>query len=115
MPAVVISMESERVDNGRLLDHLNSEVALEKPEIRCTDRNIPINNNCTVDEQQFGIPEGGRDFQDEGDESDAPPTGSRRRLPSTELVWIELGTGDVDRYEGEEGNNVDADETQVES
>jgi len=32
-PAVVISVEAPRVDNDILLDHLTSEVALEKSEI----------------------------------------------------------------------------------
>jgi len=55
-PAVVISVEEARVDNAILLDHLTSEVALEEPEIRSTDPNIPIDNNCTDDELHFGIP-----------------------------------------------------------
>jgi hypothetical protein len=49
MPAVGISMEAARVDNGILFDSLASEVALEQPEIGITDRNIPLDNNCTED------------------------------------------------------------------
>jgi len=48
-PTAVISVEAARVDNAILLDYLTSEVALEEPEIRSTDPNIPINNNCTDD------------------------------------------------------------------
>ena len=44
-PAVVISVEAARVDNGVLLDYLASEVALEEPEIGSTDPNILIDNN----------------------------------------------------------------------
>jgi hypothetical protein len=79
MPTVVISVEAARVDNAILLDYLTSEVALEEPEIRSTDPTIPIDNNCTDDELHFGMPGGSRDFEDEGDESDAIPNASRRR------------------------------------
>jgi len=68
-PAVVISVEAARVDNVILLDYLASDVALEEPEIRSTDPNIPIDNNCTNDELHFGMPGGTRDSEDEGDES----------------------------------------------
>jgi len=61
-PAVVISVETARVDNAILLDHLTSEVALEEPEIRSTDPNIPIDNNCTDDELHFGIPGDSADY-----------------------------------------------------
>ena len=77
-PAVVISMEAVRVDNAILLDYLTSEVAIEEPEIGSTDPNIPMDNNCTDDEQHFGMPGGSGDFEDEGDESDTIPTASRR-------------------------------------
>jgi hypothetical protein len=49
MPAMVISVEAARVGNAILLYFLTSEVALEEPEIRSTDPNIPIDNNCTDD------------------------------------------------------------------
>ena len=45
-PSVVISTDSAHVDNALLLQYMTSEVALEEPEIRSTDRNIPIDNNC---------------------------------------------------------------------
>jgi hypothetical protein len=111
-PAVVISVEAARVDNAILLDYLTSEVALEEPEIGSTDPNIPIDNNCTDDELHFGMPGGSGDFEDEGDESDdrdAIPTASRRRRPATELERFDLGTSDVDGYEGEDGDDADAD------
>jgi len=111
-PAVVISVEAARVDNAIPLDHLTSEVALEEPEIGSTDPNIPIDNNCTDDELHFEMPGGSRDYEDEGnetDECDAIPTASRRQRPTTELERFDLGTSDVDGYEGEDGNDVDAD------
>jgi hypothetical protein len=79
-PAVVISMEAAHVDNAILLDYLASEVALEEPEIRSTDPNILIDNNCMDDELHFGMPGGSGNYEDEGDESnlhDAIPTASR--------------------------------------
>jgi len=112
-PAVVISVEAARVDNAILLDYLTSEVVLEEPEIRSTDPNIPIDNNCTDDELHFGMSGGSGDYQDEGDESDvrnAIPTASRRRRPATELERFNLRTSDVDGYEGEDGNDAYADE-----
>ena len=81
MPAVVISVEAAHVDNAIRLDHLTFKVALEEPEIRSTDPNIPIDNNCTDDELHFGMARGSGDYQDEGDESDerdAIPTASWR-------------------------------------
>ena len=109
-PAVVISVEAARVDNAILLDYLASEVALEEPEIGSTDPNIPIDNNCTDDELHFGMPGGSGDFEDEGDESDAITTANRRRRAATELERFDLGTSDVDGYEGEDGDDADADE-----
>jgi len=56
------------------------------------------------------MPGGSGDFEDEGDESNAIPTASRRQRAATELEWFELGTSDVDGYEGEDGNDADADQ-----
>jgi hypothetical protein len=109
-PAVVISVEAARVDNAILLDYLTSEVSLEEPGIGSTDSNIPIDNNCTDDELHFGMPGDSEDFEDEGDESDAIPTASRSRQAATELERFDLGTSDVDGYEGEDGDDADADE-----
>jgi len=81
MPAVVISVEAAHVDNAILLDYLTSEVALEEHEIRSTDRNILIDNNCRDDKLHLGMPEGSVDYNDECDESDrcnAIPTASWR-------------------------------------
>jgi hypothetical protein len=50
------------------------------------------------------------DYDDQGDERevrDTIPTASRRRRPATELERFDLGTFDVDGYEGEDGDNVD--------
>jgi len=109
-PAVVISVEAARVDNDILLDYLTSEVALEEPEIRSTDSTIPIDNNCTDDELHFGMLGSSGHFKDEGDKSDAIPTASLRRRAVTELERFDLGTSDVDGYEGEDGDDADADE-----
>jgi hypothetical protein len=64
------------------------------------------------DELHFGMPGGSGDYEDEGDDSDihnANPTANRRRRPATELERFDLGTSDVDGYEGEDGDDVDAD------
>jgi hypothetical protein len=116
-PAVVISTEAASVDNAILLDYLTSEVALEEPEIGSTDPNIPIDNHCTDDKLHFGMPGGNRGYEDEGDESDehdAIRTASRRRRPMTGLDRFYLGTIDVDRYEGEDGEDAEADAHQEE-
>jgi len=120
-PAMVISMEAAPVDNAILLDYLASEVALEECEIGSTDPNITIDNNCTDDKLNFAMPGGSGDSKDEGDESDdrdAIPTASRRRRRAKELERFDLGSSDVDgyegengdRYEGEDGDDADADE-----
>jgi len=112
-PAMVISVEAARVDNAILLDYLASQVALEEPEIGSTDPNVPIDNDCTHDKLHFAMPGGSGDYEDEGDESDvgdAIPITSRCQRPSTELRRFDLGTSDVHGYEGEDGNNADADE-----
>jgi len=109
-PAVVISVEAAHVDNAILLDYLTSEVALEEPAIRNTSPNIPIGNNWTDDELHFRMPAGRGDFEDEGDKSDAIPTASRRRRAATGLERFDLGTSDVDGYEGKDGDDADADE-----
>jgi len=109
-PAAVISVEAARVVNAILLDYLTSEVALEAPEVGSTDPNIPMDNNYTDDELHFEMPGGSGDFKDEGDESDAIPTASRRRRAVTELEMFDLGTSDVEGYEGEDGDDADADE-----
>jgi len=112
-PAAVISTEAARVDNAILLDYLTSKVALEEPEIGSTDPNIPMDNNCTDDELHFAMPGGCEDYDDEGDEinkSDAIPTAHRRQRAATELEWFDLGTSDVDGYEGDDDDDPDADE-----
>jgi hypothetical protein len=109
-PAIVISVNAARVDNAILLDYLTSEVVIEEPEIESTHPNIPIDNNCMDDELQFGLPGGSGDFDDEGDESDAIPTPSRRRRAAADLERFDLATSDVDVYEGEDGNDVDEEE-----
>jgi hypothetical protein len=112
-PTMVISTEAAQVDNAILLDYWTSEVALMEPEIGSTDRNIPIDKNCTDDELHFGMPEGCKDYDDEGetlDKRDAIPTGSWRRLAATQLARFDHGTSDKDGYEGDNGDDANADE-----
>jgi hypothetical protein len=115
MPAVVISVQAARVDNSILRGYLTSEVELEKPEIRCTDPNIPKYNNCTNDHLHFGMPVGSGDVDDEAEQSDAIPTTSRRRRAGTGPERVDLGTTDFDGYEGEDGDDADADEEEERS
>jgi len=92
---------------------LTSDVALEEPKIGSTDTNIPRDNNCRDDQLPFGMPGGSGDYEDEGDESDerdAIPTARGRRLSVTELERFDLGTSDVDGYEGDDGDYADADQ-----
>jgi len=59
------------------------------------------------------MPGGGGDCEDEGDESnkrDGISAASRQRQPATELKRFDLGTSDVDGYEGDDGDDADADE-----
>ena len=112
-PAEVISTEAARVDNAILLDYLTSMVALEESEIGSTDPNIPIDTNCTDDELHFAMPVGCEDYDDNGgkmDVIDAIPTTIQPRWAATELERFDLGTSDVDRYESDNGDNVNADE-----
>jgi hypothetical protein len=111
--AAVISMEAARVENAIHLDYLTSEVALEEPEMGSTDPNLPIDNNFTDNEVHFGMPGGCEDCDNESgefDKSDAIPTASRQQQAAAELERIDLGTSDVDGYEGNDGDDADADE-----
>ena len=62
------------------------------------------------DELYFGMPGNSRDYEDdcdEGDKRDIIPTTSRQGWDLTELERIDLGTGNLDRYEGGNGNDAD--------
>ena len=86
--AMVISVEAARVDNAIVPDYLTSEVALEEPEIGRTDPNILINNNCTDNELQFGLPAGSGDYEGDCDEWDGCsliPTACQQWRHTTEL------------------------------
>ena len=109
-PAMVISVEAARVDNAILLDNLTSEVGLEEPEIGSTDQNIPIDNYCMNDELRYRMRGGSWDFEDDGDERNAIPSASQWKRATTELERFDLETSDVDGYDGEDGNDADADE-----
>jgi len=47
---------------------------------------------------------------DECDKHDAIPTASRQRWATTELERFDLGTSDVEGYEGKDGDNADEEE-----
>jgi hypothetical protein len=53
------------------------------------------------------MPGGSRDFENEYDQRDAIPTYRRRRQAVTELERFDLGTGNVDKYQGKDGNDAD--------
>jgi hypothetical protein len=115
MPAVVISLETPRVDNAICLDNLTSEVAVEEPEITITNPIIPIDNNCTDNKLHLGMPGGIRDDKDESDkcdERDTIPTTSQPRRAVTELKRFGWGIRGVNGYEGEDSvdANVDVEE-----
>jgi hypothetical protein len=79
--AEVISTEGVYVDNAILPDYLTLEVAHEQPDIRSTDPNIPIRNNCTCHKLPFGMPRHSEDYAGEGDkieEHNTFPTASQR-------------------------------------
>ena len=112
MPAKVISTEAAGVENGIHLDYFTSEVALEESEIRSTDPDIPMDNNYMHNELHFQMPWGCVEYNDEGDEidnSDAIPTSSWRRQAATALSRFDLGSSDVDGYEGNNMDHADAD------
>jgi len=112
-PAMVISVDPVHVDNAILLDYVIFNVALQKPEIRHTAPNIPIDTHCTDDELQFCMPGGSGDYEvevDKSDPCDSIPTTSWRSPAATVLERIDLGSSDIDGYEDKDGDDVDADE-----
>jgi hypothetical protein len=118
IPAVVVSVKAAGVDNAILLDYLSSKVALEEPEIGRTDPNILIDNSCIDDKMHFGMPGGSGVYEDECDESDqhdAIPTASKQRRAATLLERFDLGMSDVDGYEGEDGDDADANYEEIAS
>jgi hypothetical protein len=113
MPAAVIGMEAVRVDIAIRLDYLTSEVVFRQPEIGSSDPNIPRDNNCRYEELHFRMPGGCENYDDAGDkinQSDAIPTAGRRRRAATELERFDPGSSGVDAYEGNDGDDADADE-----
>ena len=109
---MVITVEAASVENAILLNYLTSEVAPEDPEIRSTDPNIQIDNNCMDEELHIGMLEGSGNHEEEGDESDEHdsfPTANPSQWPTTELVRIDQGTSGYDGCEGKHGNDADED------
>jgi hypothetical protein len=105
-------MEAARVENAILRKYLNSEVALEDHEIRRTDPNMMKDHNWRDDELHFRMPEGCGDYQDKGDQRevcDVIPSARQRRRPTTALERMDLGTSEVDGYEGKDGDDANAD------
>jgi hypothetical protein len=64
---VVISVEAARVLNAIIFDCMASKVGFDEHEIGSTDRHNLIDNNCTDDEHQFGMPGGSGDYEDARD------------------------------------------------
>jgi hypothetical protein len=95
----VISIEAAVVDDAILLDYLNSEPALEEPEIGGTDASIPIDNNDTDDELHFQIR--GEEEEESNDDDDVPSARRRRRVEKVH-EGFDLGNSDVEAYEGED-------------
>ena len=112
---MVISTEAASVDNANHLDYLTSKVVFQEPQIESTDRNIKIDNNCIDDKLHFGMPCGSRDYENEGDKTDAIPTASQQPRAVTELERFHQGSSDVDRYESEDGDAADVDEQEESS
>jgi hypothetical protein len=79
---------------------------------------MPIDSHCTDDEMHVGMPGGCDDYDDEDDkiaDCDGIPAASRQWLAATELERFDLGTSDMDRYEGDNGDDADADKLEEES
>jgi len=71
-----------------------------------------IDNNCPDGKLHFGMAGGSNDYDDVGDEIDKRddiPTAREWWQAATELERFDLGTCDVDRYEGDDGNDADVD------
>jgi hypothetical protein len=103
IPAVLHSVQAVLVDNAIFLDCLVSEVVLEDHEIGSTDAHIQIGNNCTDDERHLRMPADREEYDDAGIqtiEDNAIPT-------MIELMRFDLGTSDVDGYEGINRNSPD--------
>jgi len=115
-PAVVISKEVAGVENSIPLDYLTLEAALADPEIGSTDPNMPIDIKCTNYKLHFGMPGGSGDYEDEGDEHNEGhtlPTARQWRPAATVLRWFDLGSSEVDRHEGDDGDNASEDEEEA--
>jgi hypothetical protein len=87
-PAMVICREAAHIGNADLHHYLTSTVALDKPAIGSTDRNITIDNYCPDDDLHFVMPGGSRDYHDEQDEKDIHDT-----IPTTSRSWIMADCG----------------------
>jgi hypothetical protein len=113
MPAAVMSTEAACVDIAINLDYLTSKVVLQDPGIERTDPHSLLEINCMDDEVHFVMPGGCDDYDneaDEMDESDVNLTASGQRQAATELERLDLGTSDVDGYEGDHFDDADTDE-----
>jgi hypothetical protein len=91
---------------------LSSEVALEEPEIGSTDPNITIDINCMDNEQCLAMPGRSGDYEDEVEECDehaAIRTARQARWRTTDRERFDLGTCDVDGYQGKDSDDADVD------
>jgi hypothetical protein len=118
MPAVVITMEPARFINTLLLDYVTSKVGFVETEIKITDPHILVLNKCMDDKLHVLMARGSGDYENENNESDkynAIPTAIRRSRAATDLKTLDLGTSNVHRYMGTDGDNVHLNKEEQES
>jgi hypothetical protein len=110
MADVVISKDAVSIYNNFHVHELTSEVVLMVLAIRITAPNILIANNSTDDKPHFGMQSGSGNYENSGDESYAITPVSWQLWPTTELQRIDMGTRDVDGYDGVAADDVDVKE-----
>jgi hypothetical protein len=118
MPAVVIAMEPARFINTLLLDYVTSNVGFVEPEIKITDPHILVLNKCMDDELHVLMARGSGDYENEDNKSDKHntiPTAIQRSRAATDLKTLDLGTSNVHRYTGTDGDNVHLNKEEQES
>jgi hypothetical protein len=68
-PREIISTEAAVVDNAMLLDFLDSEPAMQEPEIGVTNPSVPVDNKESDDDMHFRmLPEDEEESDDNNDE-----------------------------------------------
>jgi hypothetical protein len=83
---------------------------LEEAGIRSPDPYMIVSNICMEDVLHFEMTVGWEQYDhhcDKIEDSEAIPSDSGRRWATIELNRVVPGTSDVDRYESDDGDNVD--------